>query len=265
MILNGKTIERLLKKNELIENATLDNIESSAYDLTMSNKILKFKKKGKVSLIDAAKLNDMYEEVLVEGTYELKPGETIILGLEEKFNMPKDVSGVIRGRTSFNRLGIFISSQHIHPYYKGVLNLTITNNSPNTYELMPKMKVAQVVFSQVDKSVDKQFIEKRNNSSYQNGDGMQGSFIYKDFIGKVVKHYKGNYYYIENICMNSETTEYMVIYRSLYDNELSKVWTRPAKMFFEEIDENMKSNMTGQKHRFEIVDDLSYDYTKNKD
>ncbi len=40
------------------------------------------------------------------------------------------------------------------------------------------------------------------------------------------------------------------------------LWVRPAKMFFEEIDYTRKDNITGQKNRFELVDDLSIDYTK---
>jgi hypothetical protein len=37
---------------------------------------------------------------------------------------------------------------------------------------------------------------------YQNKDGRQGSMIYSNYIGKVVRHFKGNYYFIENICIS---------------------------------------------------------------
>ena len=86
--------------------------------------------------------------------------------------------------------------------------------------------------------------------------------IYSDYIGKVVRHFKGNYYFIEDICMDSETKEYTIIYKNLYNREDSNIWARPAKMFFEEIDENRVDNITKQKHRFELVDDLTIDYTK---
>jgi hypothetical protein len=62
--------------------------------------------------------------------------------------------------------------------------------------------------------------------------------------------------------MDSETKEYSVIYRNLYDREDSNIWVRPAKMFFEEIDVNREDNITKQNHRFELVDDLTIDYTK---
>ena len=100
------------------------------------------------------------------------------------------------------------------------------------------------------------------NPVYQDEDGMQGSKIYKDYIGKVVRHFKGNYYYIENICMDSETKEYIVVYRTLYKRKDSNFWTRSAKMFFEEVDPNRDGNITHQTHRFEVVDDLEIDYTK---
>ena len=62
--------------------------------------------------------------------------------------------------------------------------------------------------------------------------------------------------------MDSETKEYTIIYKNLYDREDSNIWARPAKMFFEEIDTKRKDNITKQKHRFELANDLSIDYTK---
>lgn len=87
-------------------------------------------------------------------------------------------------------------------------------------------------------------------------------FNYYSLVGKVVRHFKGNYYYVENIAMDSETKEYIVVYRTLYERTDSNLWVRPATMFLEEIDANRKDNITGQKHRFEVVDELTLDYTK---
>ena len=81
-------------------------------------------------------------------------------------------------------------------------------------------------------------------------------------IGKIYRHFKGNYYYIQDVALDSETQERIVIYRPLYEGKDLMLWTRPAKMFFEEIDEKRPDNITGQKHRFEIVEDLTKDYIK---
>jgi len=80
-------------------------------------------------------------------------------------------------------------------------------------------------------------------------------------IGKVYRHFKGNYYYVENRALDSESKEWMVLYRPLYDRNDSQIWVRPEKMFFEEIPER-PDNITGQKYRFQYVEDINKDYLK---
>lgn len=266
MILGYKTIKKYLSKNLLVENSNYQNIHSSSYDVTLDTYILKFKKIEKpISFIDAQELNNMYEEINITEGYTIEPGETILVVLEEVFNMPNNICASIRGKTSFNRLGLNVMIQHLNPGFKGKLNLTITNNSINSYVITPKIQIAQVIFEKIDKRIDKKHLYcSEKKATYQNKDGRQGSMIYSNYIGKVVRHFKGNYYFIEDICMDSETKEYTVIYKNLYDREDSNIWARPAKMFFEEIDVNRKDNITKQTHRFELASDLSVDYTKKQ-
>ncbi len=53
----------------------------------------------------------------------------------------------------------------------------------------------------------------------------------------VYKHYKkGTNYRVIGIARHSETLEPLVVYEALYENELSKLWVRPAEMFLEEVE-----------------------------
>ena len=81
-------------------------------------------------------------------------------------------------------------------------------------------------------------------------------------IGKIYRHFKGNYYFIQDVALDSETKERIVVYRPIYDRNDSQIWVRREKMFLEEIDALRKDNITGQKYRFELVEDLEKDYTK---
>ena len=81
-------------------------------------------------------------------------------------------------------------------------------------------------------------------------------------IGKVYRHFKGNYYFVENVALDSETKERLVIYKPLYERQDSKIWVRREAMFFEKIDVTRKDNITGQIHRFEKVEDLEKNYIK---
>lgn len=81
-------------------------------------------------------------------------------------------------------------------------------------------------------------------------------------IGRVYRHFKGNYYFVENIAYDSETQERMVVYKPLYPREDGRlIWVRPEKMFLEELPER-PDNITGQKVRFELVKDIEKDYLK---
>ena len=81
-------------------------------------------------------------------------------------------------------------------------------------------------------------------------------------IGKIYRHFKGNYYYVENIAYDCETKERIVVYKPLYNREDGySSWLRPEKMFLAEIPKR-PDNIHGQKHRFELVEDLEKDYTK---
>lgn len=81
-------------------------------------------------------------------------------------------------------------------------------------------------------------------------------------IGKIYRHFKGNYYFVENVGLDSETMDRMVIYKALYNRDDSQIFVRKESMFLEKIDETRKDNITGQKYRFEIAKELEKDYTK---
>ena len=52
----------------------------------------------------------------------------------------------------------------------------------------------------------------------------------------VYEHYKGKKYRVLGLAKHSETLEEVVVYEALYDNDVSKLWVRPAIMFAEEVE-----------------------------
>lgn len=265
MILNGNDIKKLIEEKKLLENYNSSNFSSGSYDLTIASKVLKIKKTFKtIELSNANQIENMYEEINIGNGYTLKHGECIFAVLNEKINLPNDLVAHIRPRTSLSRLGLNINIQHINSGYSGILNIAIYNMSPNNYILRPNLRIGQIVFEEITDGITEDLLYSNStNSVYQNEDGLSGSKIcYDNCVGKVYRHFKGNYYFVESISMDSETKETIIVYKPLYPRKDSMLWTRPASMFFEEIDSNRKDNITGQKHRFELCDDLEKDYTK---
>ncbi len=68
-------------------------------------------------------------------------------------------------------------------------------------------------------------------------------------IHGIYKHFKGDYYLVEDVGIDSETNEECVIYRKLYED--GSLYIRPKKMFLERVD-NKKYPDIKQKYRFEL-------------
>ena len=67
----------------------------------------------------------------------------------------------------------------------------------------------------------------------------------------VYRHFKGNKYIVEDVAINSETDEYLVLYRALYGEGLP--YARPMKMFLSVVDSEKYPDVK-QKWRFELLE-----------
>ena len=70
-------------------------------------------------------------------------------------------------------------------------------------------------------------------------------------IHGVYKHFKGDYYIVEDVATHSETKEKYVVYRALYGN--NELYIRPYDMFLSEVDKEKYPNVE-QKYRLELQD-----------
>ena len=66
---------------------------------------------------------------------------------------------------------------------------------------------------------------------------------------RVYRHFKGDYYLVEDIARHSETQEEYVIYRKLYGD--GSLWIRPKEMFLSKVDKDKYPNVE-QEYRFEL-------------
>lgn len=72
-------------------------------------------------------------------------------------------------------------------------------------------------------------------------------------IGRKYRHFKGHIIEVIGIAKHSETLENLVVYKHLGTGDM---WARPEAMFLENDDVSQKAgNTTGQKHRFELIEE----------
>lgn len=68
-------------------------------------------------------------------------------------------------------------------------------------------------------------------------------------IGRVYRHFKGDYYLVEALANDSETGKPFVVYRKLYGD--GSLWLRPLEMFLGRVDKEKYPDAT-QEYRFEL-------------
>lgn len=69
-------------------------------------------------------------------------------------------------------------------------------------------------------------------------------------IKGIYRHFKGKYYLVEDVALDSETLEEYVVYRQLYGEH--KLFIRKKEMFLSLVDVNKYPNIS-QKYRFELI------------
>ncbi len=65
----------------------------------------------------------------------------------------------------------------------------------------------------------------------------------------VYKHFKGDYYLVEDVATHSETKEKYVVYRALYGT--NELYIRPMEMFLSKVDKEKYPDVK-QEYRFEL-------------
>lgn len=68
-------------------------------------------------------------------------------------------------------------------------------------------------------------------------------------IKGIYRHFKGDYYLVEDVATHSETNELLIIYRELYGE--GKLYARPYEMFIKKVDKNKYPEIK-QEYRFEL-------------
>ncbi len=70
-------------------------------------------------------------------------------------------------------------------------------------------------------------------------------------IKGIYKHFKGDYYLVEDVAFDYETKEEYVVYRRLYGD--TSLWIRKKEMFLSKVDK-VKYPNAKQEYRFELQD-----------
>lgn len=185
MVLTDKEISKLVTESNIIENYNEENLQAVSYDICASNVIQVFNRiQGTVDLRSKESIKLSNKEVFIDYGYKIMPGEYILVKTKEKFNMTADLTGHIRPRTTFTRLGLVLSDQHINPTFSGHLYLGFFNATPNAIEIFPELIIGQIVFEKISGDITENLLYKnKKDAKYQNED----SFIFPQISDEITE------------------------------------------------------------------------------
>lgn len=84
----------------------------------------------------------------------LLPKEFCIASTVERFDMPKDVMGVVHDKSTLARNGLSVFNTVIEPGWNGWLTLELVNHGSELLWLDAGQPIAQVVFHRLDEPVE---------------------------------------------------------------------------------------------------------------
>ena len=141
MILNSEEIKNL----KIIESFDEENFENASYNLSIDKIITMDGKEQKSG-------------------YKIKSQEILWAICKEKFNLPKDVIGLVHVKTTFTRDGIFaMNTGIIDPEYNGKISTLLINFGKKERFILKDEIILRVIFANINITNDDQYVPFKSN------------------------------------------------------------------------------------------------------
>lgn len=172
MVLSDQAIKKLVNERQIIEPFSEDRLQAVSYDISSSNIIRVYQRLNKsIDIKNQSQLELETVEMDITEGYNIKPGEYILVKTKENISMPDDLTGHIRPRTTFTRVGLLLSDQHINPSFCGHLYLGLYNSTPNNIYIYPDLNIGQIVFEKIEGLISAiRLYSNKKDAKYQHED-----------------------------------------------------------------------------------------------
>jgi len=142
-------LKEALESRIKIDPFRVENAGADSYDITLGNEFLKVNSE-ETGVIDPEKMNITGERVFSRDFF-LQPAHFVVARSEEWVELPDNVLAFVSGKSSIARLGIQIhAAALLHPGHRGYVVLEISNHNTVPFRLVAGLKIAQLVFFEVD-------------------------------------------------------------------------------------------------------------------
>ncbi len=167
----------------IITPLEVDQIGPSSVDLHLGNEFIVFRRASitSIDVLDAEKLvknvHKYQEKVRISKNDNLilHPGQLVLGATQEYISLPKNISSIICGRSTWGRTGLIIATAtQIAPSFKGCITLELVNEGEIPLVLYPGLRVAQLILYRTEG-------EYSSKSSYQFQTGPEFPKLHKEY------------------------------------------------------------------------------------
>ncbi len=111
-----------------------------------------------------------------DGIIVIRPLECLLLETMETVNMPKDVVGIVLGKSTYCRNNLILNTSPLEPKWKGKITLEMKNCSP-IYPVMLRVGqgISQGIFDRLPNPPSRGYDEREVDGKYQNQKGVTAS------------------------------------------------------------------------------------------
>ena len=104
-------------------------------------------------------------DVRCDQWFSLRPGEFMLLSTVERFEMPRDVVGIVHDKSTWARRGLAVQNTVVEPGWQGFLTLEVTNHGVEDIICNAGTGIAQIIFHRLDEETEQPYDGKYQNQS----------------------------------------------------------------------------------------------------
>lgn len=155
--------ERLVRKGVISFG-----LSSYGYDMRLADEFLIFTNVWG-AIVDP-KAFDEKAFVKHKGDYCIIPPNSFVLGRSvEYFRIPRDVIGIVVGKSSYARCGIVVNVTPLEPCWRGHVTIEISNTTPLPAKVYANEGIAQVIFLEASEVCEVSYEDRQGKYQDQQG------------------------------------------------------------------------------------------------
>lgn len=155
MFLGVDKLHELVEKNKLVEDLSereLKNPEGAGFDLRLGEVFtiagdgyLGIEERQTSPATSVALFNPKKVQAVT-----IKPGDFYLVKTIEKVNMPDNLLGIFKPRSTLQRMGLYLRTAQVAPGYCGELTFALSNVGPVTVKLELGSRIVHIMFAKIN-------------------------------------------------------------------------------------------------------------------